>query len=661
MEVIKLFKENNVGIPIQILGDQKNPLFRASDIGIILEFSNIKQTIMNYDETKKIKIKIDTPGGKQDVLFLTENGLYEVLFLSKSPLAEKFKKEIIKNSKDKKVVKKVNKQEQEQEQEKQEKKELETLKKQLEEKDKQLENKDKQIYEMKPIVDKYINSVNKFDISNFIGKSVVYLIDILETDSSAPDSEFNSEVDPEKRLYEYGHTSDIRTRFSRHRKTFGSKDIKIIKCWDCHNISLARNIEQSFKYYVDNHNMRGKSKKTSTDTEIVSTDDLNFIISVIDKMHFAILEAHENKFKDARLTQVNETTKSMTTLLQLYFQIITHPNYTVYNGFNFNEVFSFLVEYIKQELEEIKSKKNSCEGTHCQVNEFGIAYFCKSKMSCPEHSTGSEEEKEGSEGSEEENVEEFKEHTKKCGRCGKKLEFSEFDINPQTNDYYTQCNICRVKQSKTTKEKNFDGSKKIDPGDKTLYKCCLCKLDKLYAEYGFCKKARDRYKTCKTCRDRLEKNKLEKQNKRDKDEEDEDSKDDKDKVKVDKDEEEDVTESESESESENYKIIEGEYDECNTCPKKFPRTFKMFKNGNKILLKNCEECREKRKPHDKKKTIKDKEKISKRKKKYYVKNKDPIRQDQKIRYDENKQNDLIRKKKNYEEKKKKKQEENKDS
>jgi len=40
-----------------------NPLFRASDIGEILEMSNIRAHIVNFDESEKVVHTMDTLGG----------------------------------------------------------------------------------------------------------------------------------------------------------------------------------------------------------------------------------------------------------------------------------------------------------------------------------------------------------------------------------------------------------------------------------------------------------------------------------------------------------------------------------------------------------------------------------------------------------------------
>lgn len=90
MEVIKAFNSNTLHTEIIIAGSIEQPLFRASDIGLILEMSNISKNILDYDETEKTSLITKTNGGNQSVTFLTEKGLYKVLFRSRKPIAETF-------------------------------------------------------------------------------------------------------------------------------------------------------------------------------------------------------------------------------------------------------------------------------------------------------------------------------------------------------------------------------------------------------------------------------------------------------------------------------------------------------------------------------------------------------------------------------------------
>lgn len=90
MEIVKAFNTNSLHTEITIKGTLNDPLFRASDIGAILEISNIRTSINEFNETEKVVHTMATHGGTQHVTFLTEKGLYKVLFKSRKPIAEKF-------------------------------------------------------------------------------------------------------------------------------------------------------------------------------------------------------------------------------------------------------------------------------------------------------------------------------------------------------------------------------------------------------------------------------------------------------------------------------------------------------------------------------------------------------------------------------------------
>ena len=52
---------------IIIKGTVTDPLFRASDVGVVLELSNIRATIIDFDESEKVVSLVDTLGGAQEV------------------------------------------------------------------------------------------------------------------------------------------------------------------------------------------------------------------------------------------------------------------------------------------------------------------------------------------------------------------------------------------------------------------------------------------------------------------------------------------------------------------------------------------------------------------------------------------------------------------
>lgn len=90
MDIVKAFTANDMNIEITIKGDMENPLFRASDIGEVLQIVSIRTSIMDFDDTEKVVHTVTTKGGDQQVSFLTEKGLYKVLFKSRKKIAVLF-------------------------------------------------------------------------------------------------------------------------------------------------------------------------------------------------------------------------------------------------------------------------------------------------------------------------------------------------------------------------------------------------------------------------------------------------------------------------------------------------------------------------------------------------------------------------------------------
>ena len=90
--------ENEVtlmGKTFNVYGTVEEPLFRAKDVADWIEHSNVSAMVQSIDEDEKLTINIVySEQQKHNELFLTENGVYEVLMLSRKPIAKEFKKEV---------------------------------------------------------------------------------------------------------------------------------------------------------------------------------------------------------------------------------------------------------------------------------------------------------------------------------------------------------------------------------------------------------------------------------------------------------------------------------------------------------------------------------------------------------------------------------------
>ena len=105
MSNMAVIKETEVlGRMFKVYGTVEEPLFLAKDIAERIGHSNVGKMVsdaeLEDDEFRKENIEITYSYGNevrtrnQEVLMLTENGLYEVLMQSRKPIAKQFKKEI---------------------------------------------------------------------------------------------------------------------------------------------------------------------------------------------------------------------------------------------------------------------------------------------------------------------------------------------------------------------------------------------------------------------------------------------------------------------------------------------------------------------------------------------------------------------------------------
>lgn len=84
----------------RVYGDFENPLFLAKDVAEWIEHSNVTIMLNGIDNTEKIVIKIPSNNSlvglqsNTEYTFLTEDGLYEVLMLSRKPIAKEWKKKV---------------------------------------------------------------------------------------------------------------------------------------------------------------------------------------------------------------------------------------------------------------------------------------------------------------------------------------------------------------------------------------------------------------------------------------------------------------------------------------------------------------------------------------------------------------------------------------
>lgn len=97
MNNLEVINEQQVlGKKFRIYGDFENPLFLAKDVAEWIEHSNPSKMVSDadLDETEKQMHRLGTLTNSYSALFLTEDGLYEVLMQSRKPIAKQFKKKV---------------------------------------------------------------------------------------------------------------------------------------------------------------------------------------------------------------------------------------------------------------------------------------------------------------------------------------------------------------------------------------------------------------------------------------------------------------------------------------------------------------------------------------------------------------------------------------
>lgn len=84
-----------------VYGTVENPLFLAKDVAEWIDYTktskgafDVSNMLKSIDEDEKLVRTIFVSGQNRECSFVTENGLYEILMLSRKPIAKQFKKEV---------------------------------------------------------------------------------------------------------------------------------------------------------------------------------------------------------------------------------------------------------------------------------------------------------------------------------------------------------------------------------------------------------------------------------------------------------------------------------------------------------------------------------------------------------------------------------------
>lgn len=222
--LVKQFQEHN----ITIYGTFEKPLFKAKDIGDLLGITQIRKTIQNLDDNFKLLQAGNTNSGLQEQYFLTIDGLYEVLFISRKPIAKEFRS----------WVRKI----------------LEEIRKTGEYKsNREIEYKTK----------------NNLFIEQYQNKPILYL-------GMVEDKE-------EQQIIKYGHTTNPKTTIKRHQESYG-EEFHLIYALECkQNYTLENKIQNHndlTSRHIKKYNGKDRQELLRLDDNFNRKDLINLILKM---------------------------------------------------------------------------------------------------------------------------------------------------------------------------------------------------------------------------------------------------------------------------------------------------------------------------------------------------------------------------------------------
>ena len=267
MDIVKAFNTNDLHTEIVIKGTVNDPLFRASDVGVVLEISNIRTSIMDFDDSEKVVHTMHTLGGNQEVTFLTEKGLYKVLFRSRKPIAQKFQNwvcEVIKEIRLKGIYKMENE-----------------IKKAIEEKNEAIEEKNK--IREKTLIENFPSNVQCVYYGTIDNKS-----------------------DRGERLIKFGNSNSLKNRIYNHKKTY--QNFRLINAFKVENKLQIENAIKDHPLFIERQ--RTIMIKKHNFTELINMEGISD--SVVDETIREIIRAIEySPEKYLTLLEENKELKRM--------------------------------------------------------------------------------------------------------------------------------------------------------------------------------------------------------------------------------------------------------------------------------------------------------------------------------------------------------------
>jgi prophage antirepressor-like protein len=288
MDIVKAFNTNDLHTEIVIKGTIDDPLFRASDVGLVLDIKIINSVIREFDESEKVLHTMHTLGGAQEVTFLTEKGLYKVLFRSRKPIAQKFQNwvcEVIKEIRLKGIYKMEN----------EIKKAIEEKNEAIEEKNEAIEEKNEAIEEKNEAIEEKNKIREKTLIENFPSNVQCVYYGTIDNKS-----------DKGERLIKCGNSNSLKNRIYNHKKTY--QNFRLINAFKVENKLQIENAIKEHPLFIERQ--RTIMIKKHNFTELINMEGISD--SVVDETIREIIRAIEySPEKYLTLLEENKELKRM--------------------------------------------------------------------------------------------------------------------------------------------------------------------------------------------------------------------------------------------------------------------------------------------------------------------------------------------------------------
>lgn len=243
MEITQLFNEILQKYKIRVIGTKENPLFLAADIGKAFSFKDIGSVIRDFGGDEKGLHRMQTLKGNQNMIFLTEKGLYHLLEISNKPEAKKFQEWIYRVIHEVRLTGHYNLEEDIQKQKNQidqnqeksvtaiqpSKRESE-LEASIAEKEKRIQQLEKLI----PIPESDLKHYHPVDINDYIDDPAIYLYGL------------------GNHKYKFGRSGEMKIRSKTHDRNFKKHGYEpdIIKIWVCDTMQIMTKVESCIKTFI---------------------------------------------------------------------------------------------------------------------------------------------------------------------------------------------------------------------------------------------------------------------------------------------------------------------------------------------------------------------------------------------------------------------------